>query len=214
MILDLANRPVQDKYEKANEKKQALPRLQSWEYTQVKKAVETNKAYDLEGHKYLLVKLPLYDIPPTILTVFYELQIRGIVPIIIDAEKYKYFMKNPNLLFEIARRGALIQINASSLIERKHGHRKRFAKKLCKHHLVHLIASDIKRGNCHSTKEDQALQKVLTSRQRNEISRNEKDVLRGVDFQSPLPKKFHESKLWKLKRGAYFEGGTNHYKDG
>lgn len=94
----------------------------------------------LQDTPYLLVELPVTHFPAWVKDVFYQLQLKGIVPILAHVERYPYIMKNPHLLYELVAAGALAQINASSLLHNKK--RKKIIRKMINWNLVHVIASD------------------------------------------------------------------------
>ncbi len=66
----------------------------------------------------------------------------GYIPIIAHAERYEAFRNHPQLVEEVADLGALIQINAQSVMGKGGFGIKRFCHKLLKSHLVHFVATD------------------------------------------------------------------------
>lgn len=91
---------------------------------------------------YLLIELSPGHIPPTIMSVFHELRVLGLKPVIAHPERHLVFARQPQRLAEIAARGALVQITAGSLL----GDFGKTAQKACEDFfrlgLVHAIASD------------------------------------------------------------------------
>ena len=66
--------------------------------------------------RYMLIEFPMRDFDiDAILNDIYELQIRGIVPIIAHPERYKVFLKKPSLINNFIEEGFLFQVNAGSL---------------------------------------------------------------------------------------------------
>lgn len=66
----------------------------------------------------------------------------GFTPIVAHTERYHGFLSSPSLTQEVLDMGALIQLNADSVMGR-HGFRvKRFCHRLLKKQMVHFIASD------------------------------------------------------------------------
>jgi protein-tyrosine phosphatase len=72
----------------------------------------------------------------------------GYIPIIAHAERYGCFAKKPELTSEIAAMGAMIQVNADSILGIDGNALKKTCKKLLKKRLAHIVASD-----AHGTKE-------------------------------------------------------------
>lgn len=86
---------------------------------------------------YMLVELPGSYYRDWIPYVLYNLKINGITPIIAHVERYDYFYKNIDLLYDIISAGSIAQINADSVI-----YSNWYIKKLIKNNFVHIIATD------------------------------------------------------------------------
>lgn len=74
-----------------------------------------------------------------------ELLSNGYTPVIAHAERYEVFINKPELLGEFRSMGAMIQINADSIIGKEGLRTKRLCKTILKEHYVDIIASD-----CHN----------------------------------------------------------------
>lgn len=66
----------------------------------------------------------------------------GYIPIIAHAERYEAFRKNQGLADEVVGLGALLQINADSVLGRCGFGVKRYCHRLLRSHRVHFIATD------------------------------------------------------------------------
>lgn len=66
----------------------------------------------------------------------------GFVPILAHVERYEAFRNNPELAEELIHLGALIQINADSVMGRMGFGAKRFVHRLLRNHQVHFVATD------------------------------------------------------------------------
>ena len=135
--------------------------------------------------KYMLIELPKNHIPHFTATIFFEMQLRGYIPIIAHPERNIIFRSDPSQLFELVNRGALVQVNASSITGAHGGDLRRFALKLCKNHLVHFIASDAH----HLKKRPFLLQSAYARLQRkvspdyvDYVKQNARHVLNGTEF--------------------------------
>lgn len=92
--------------------------------------------------KYLLMELPCSFYPIHTEEVLFELQKKGFVPILAHPERNKVLRRNPAKIFDMVKRGILVQVTAASIIG-LHGRRlKNFSLHLLEHKLVHFIASD------------------------------------------------------------------------
>ena len=90
----------------------------------------------LEGTAVLLLELPVLQKPAFLAEVLTALAQRGITVLIAHAERYQYVARDPRLLAEWMELGALIQVNAQSVIDGG------LARKLIKWGLCQIVASD------------------------------------------------------------------------
>jgi protein-tyrosine phosphatase len=94
--------------------------------------------------KYFLVEFPMNSIPRFASQSFFDFILNGFIPVIAHPERNLGFITNPNMAFEFVQRGALMQINAGSILG-KHGEKaKNLAFKLIEYNLAHIVGSD-----CH-----------------------------------------------------------------
>lgn len=104
--------------------------------------VKEKKVICLNNSKYILVELPMYDMPLYTLDVLYELRLIGIVPIIAHPERYKYVISNPSIIKDLIDAGALCQVNSGSITGRYGKAIEKTVHILFKHNMVHFVASD------------------------------------------------------------------------
>ena len=95
----------------------------------------------IQGTKYILVEFPFTTAWAGELMEKLSDFIRdtGYTPIVAHAERYREVQKNPALISELIHMGCLIQVNASSFMDRRE---KKLAFALLKHGMVHCIGSD------------------------------------------------------------------------
>ncbi len=92
--------------------------------------------------KYLLIELPMQEIPRGAEQIIFSLVMAGMIPILAHPERNFSVLKDEALLEPIVRAGALIQVNAGSL-EGQFGRQvKKTTLSLLKKGLVQLIGSD------------------------------------------------------------------------
>jgi protein-tyrosine phosphatase len=92
--------------------------------------------------RYILVEFPQLQVPQYTNEVLYQLQLRGLVPIIAHPERYEAVRRSPGLIREMAGRGILTQINSVSLTGLYGTDIKKTAKKLIDNGIAHFVASD------------------------------------------------------------------------
>lgn len=90
----------------------------------------------MEGTDVLLLELPVLQKPAFLREVLMGLWQRGIVPLIAHAERYQYVNRDPRLLAEWLELGAVIQVNAQSVMDGG------FARRLIRWGLCQIVASD------------------------------------------------------------------------
>ena len=126
------------------------------------KEIEEERVATLNGSRYILIEFPMRDIPIYAESLFYNLLIKGYIPIIAHPERYFKIQENPNILFEFIKRGALAQLNLSSL-EGFYGKQvKRTSKILLKHKMIHFLGTD-SHSNGERSPEVQKSLKLLKS---------------------------------------------------
>ena len=95
-----------------------------------------------DGGKYFLIELPSNEVPDYSFEMVYELALKGYTAIIPHPERNREILQDPNLLIELIKNGARIQITASSLLGLNGRKIKHFCEKILKYNLVHLVATD------------------------------------------------------------------------
>ena len=99
-------------------------------------------AYCINGGRYMLVELPMTEIPAFADEFFFTLQARGITPILAHPERYMKLMANPTQLEEWIDHGILTQLNGTSLMGVMGERVREFAERLLLQDMVYMIGSD------------------------------------------------------------------------
>ncbi|ALS18159.1 tyrosine-protein phosphatase [Clostridium butyricum] len=96
----------------------------------------------LNDSRYMLIEFDMRKFESSIFDHLYELQVKGITPIIAHVERYKYIMQTPELINRFIGEGYLFQLNSGS-IEGKFGVEvQKTAKMLLKNGVYNFIGSD------------------------------------------------------------------------
>ena len=95
--------------------------------------------------EYVLAEYSYSDSYRKIRNTVDDLLANGYTPVIAHAERYEVFIKEPKVLGEFRSMGAMIQINADSIIGKEGLRTKRLCRTILKEHYVDIIASD-----CHN----------------------------------------------------------------
>lgn len=104
--------------------------------------IKSNEIYTLNDSKYLLIEFPMERIIENVTDIIYEIKMMGLVPIIAHPERCNVFFKDKNLLDNCIDEGALVQLNAGSIIGRYGRDAQKYAIKLLKNHKVDFVATD------------------------------------------------------------------------
>lgn len=110
--------------------------------TTIIKDIEDGKASTLNKSKYILIELPMNDIPMYFDSIIYEILIKGWIPIWAHPERNLKVIENPNILYRYIKKGGLVQINLPSLMGSYGKNVKTTAIKLLNHSMVHFAGTD------------------------------------------------------------------------
>lgn len=91
---------------------------------------------------YLFLEFPTRNIPRYTSQLFYDLQLHGIIPVIVHPERNNEIFNHPESLYHLISNGALSQITASSIIGLFGKKIQKLSYQLIEYNLTHFIASD------------------------------------------------------------------------
>ncbi|MFP8640621.1 tyrosine-protein phosphatase [Priestia aryabhattai] len=106
--------------------------------------------------KYMFLQIPNEHTNILNEQILYELQLKGIIPIINEPERHTIFLENPDQLYEIVKRGAVVQLSSDSIVGKNGRKEKKAALTFIDKGLAHIIAS----GVCADTYERYSLPKA------------------------------------------------------
>ncbi len=160
--------------------------------------LEKKKASTLNDSRYVLIELPMHDIPLYVEDMFYELQIKGYVPVIAHPERNTKIVDNPNILYEFIKQGCLTQMNLPSLRGMYGKAAKDTAKIMLEHRMVHFTGVDAHRDEKRSPRVAKALERLgelVSIEDFNDITYlNGKNLLEDKEIKINQPKKYKEKK--------------------
>jgi len=105
-----------------------------------------SKVATLNGNgKYILIELPMGDIPKDVEDKFFHIRIEGVYPILAHPERNSRILQNPQTAFQFVQKGVYLQLNAGSILGKFGKRVKRLAHEMLEHQMVHFVASD-----CHA----------------------------------------------------------------
>lgn len=106
----------------------------------------------IENSRYMLIEFPLREFSvDEVINDIYELQLKGVVPIIAHPERYKKFIEAPELINKFIEEGFLFQLNTGSITGDFGSGVKNTAKLFVKHKLYSTIGSDSHKSQVRTT---------------------------------------------------------------
>ena len=92
--------------------------------------------------KYVLIELPSSSVPLYTEKLLFDIQLKGLIPVIVHPERNAELMTNPDKLYQLVKKGACTQITASSIVGKFGKKIQKFSHELIRANLTHFIASD------------------------------------------------------------------------
>ena len=128
---------------------------------EILKYIDSPGRYCLNSGCYMLVELPALEIPSFTDEFFFQLQTKGITPILAHPERHSTIAGNPELLLDWVQKGILLQINSGSILGKMGERAQKTAELLLANHLVHVIGSDAHNTRSRSTNLREAAKRIV-----------------------------------------------------
>ncbi|PLR76035.1 tyrosine protein phosphatase [Bacillus sp. V3-13] len=109
------------------------------------------------GNQYLFIEFPSAHVPRYTERLLYDIQMKGLVPIIVHPERNQEIIERPELLYQLVKKGALTQITAASVAGHFGKNIKKFSLQLIDANLTHFVSSDAHNVSTRSFKMEEAL---------------------------------------------------------
>ena len=150
---------------------------------------------------YMLIEFPSSHLPRYANKLLFDLQLKGIVPIIVHPERNREIMEDPSKLYRLIKEGSLSQVTASSVTGRMGKKIKKFSLDLLSHNLAHFIASD-----SHNTttrpfdlrEAYETVEKELGTSMRYQVQENPEEMVQGRMISKDIPERIKKKKLLGL----------------
>lgn len=111
-------------------------------YSDLIESLDDLDFYTINNSKYILIEFSPVNVPKNLSDIVYEFKLKGYTPILAHVERYSLIMENPNIIYDCINEGAVIQVNASSVLGKHGKEMKKVADILLDNNMVHIIASD------------------------------------------------------------------------
>ncbi|MCA1041623.1 tyrosine protein phosphatase [Bacillus infantis] len=120
-----------------------LPGQETRIYGEILEDIDKNEILTLNNTgKYLFVELPSNHVPRYTDKLLYDIQVKGMTPVIVHPERNQEIMERPDLLYQLVKKGALTQVTASSVAGYFGKNIKNFSLQLIDANLTHFVSSD------------------------------------------------------------------------
>lgn len=123
-----------------------LPGAENYIFPDMAKWAQAGKLLTLGNTgKYLLLELPMLEIPHYTDQVFFELQVNGMTPVLAHPERYRGLYDKPERLLDWAKKGILFQLDLRSMDGKYGPQARRLAEIMLSSDLAHFVGSDAHR---------------------------------------------------------------------
>ena len=140
---------------------EVLPGAENYIFPNMAKWAREGKLLTLGNTgKYLLIELPLLELPLYTDQVFFELQANGMIPVLAHPERQRVLANEPDRLLDWAQKGVLFQLDLRSLSGKYGPQAKWLAKMMLQSDLINFIGSDAHRVSQSASTYLEALQIV------------------------------------------------------
>lgn len=143
----------------------------------------------INNSRYMLIEFNMRNFSvKEVLDILYELQLKGIVPIIAHPERYYKFIKNPSLINEFIKEGFLFQLNMGSITGDFGKEVRKTADIFLKHRIYSFFGSDAHRDEKRNPDMSEAIESLKIKDGNyfkylkacgEELLRNEEIIFRG-----------------------------------
>ena len=150
------------------------------------------------GEKYVLIEFPSNHVPKYATQILFDLQLKGITPIIVHPERNSQIIENPEILYHLVNEGAATQVTAGSVSGQFGKKIQKFSLDLIEANLTHFIASDAHNVSTRSFKMVDAFEQIDKKFGGDFIhlfKQNAQFVLEGNDIDRDIPQLVKKKKF-------------------
>lgn len=171
-------------------------------FHEIEEAIKNNKIETMNHSRYLLIEFSFTTQPLNLEEFIFDLRKKGFVPIIAHPERYQYVQKNPEIVRNWVKTGALLQGNYGSMSGRYGSAAKDIFQYLIYNGYYQFLGTDMHRSESsfydkfHEIKEK--IIKLIGNQEFQKISfDNPKKMLTNEEIEVTIP--IHPTKLKKEK---------------
>lgn len=139
-----------------------LPGQETRIYGEMVEDIDLAHIMTLNDTQYLFVELPSSHVPQYTEQILFNIQLKGMTPVIVHPERNRQIMESPDTLYELVSKGALTQVTASSIAGYFGKKIAKFSCQLLEANLTHFIASDAHNTSGRSFKMREAIDVIYS----------------------------------------------------
>lgn len=172
------------------------------------KLLKNEEISSINDTKYLLMELPLNAKPMNLYSVMFSLQKQGYIPILAHPERYSFVQSEPELVYQLIKKGVLIQSNFGSIVGQYGKKSQIIITKLLENNMVHFLGSDVHIINSIYIEISEAfkkIKKVIGEEKFQEITCINPELVlnnKNINTHEPTPIKFSFKEKLALKRDS------------
>lgn len=170
-------------------------------YGEIVEDIEKKEIQTLNDSQYLFIEFPSNHVPRYTEKLLFDLQLKGLTPIIVHPERNSELMERPEVLFRLVEKGALTQVTASSICGYFGKNIKNFSIQLIESNLTHFIASDAHNVGNRAFKMEEAFD-VIDSKFGNDyfflFKENAEILIDGKNIVKEIPTQIKRKKRFLL----------------
>ncbi len=153
------------------------------------------------GNRYLMLEFPDDDVPNYTSRMIFDLQQRGITPVIVHPERNAKIMAKPDLLYQLLKKGCLSQITASSYVGTFGKKVEKFSRQLIEAGQGYVFASDahdLPRRKYEMRQAFDKLQHEFSSELTQQYQNNARSIINGANVALNEPQTIKKRKIFWL----------------
>jgi protein-tyrosine phosphatase len=180
---------------------QVLPGQETRIFGEMVEGYEAGEIQTINNTPYVLVEFSSGHVPRYTEQLFYNLQMNGLIPIIVHPERNQEIIERPEILYQLVKKGALTQVTAASIAGHFGKKIKNFTLQLIEANLTHFIASDAHNLSNRTFKMREAFG-IIQEKYGNEmvylLTENAELVLEGKRVYTETPERIKKKKFFHI----------------
>jgi protein-tyrosine phosphatase len=178
-----------------------LPGQETRIYGEMLAGYEKGEILPIDNTQYVLVEFSSTHVPRYTEKLFYDLQTKGLIPVIVHPERNQEIIERPEVLYQLVEKGALTQVTAASLCGDFGKKIKNFSLQLIDSNLTHFISSDAHNTSNRTFKMREAYD-IIQAKYGNDMvylfQENAELVIKGSHVYKEVPERIKKKKFFKI----------------